>query len=134
MKQYLTNDEKLHNWLEQIELKDAIWKEVSDGIYQNKLQLTDPVLVNINHVRQLFRFYLIPLIREIEFKNDDEQTRSLRFLDPVIAAPHLDQFLEHFFAVQITKVSETGFQLRDPFLEDLFVLYDLFKSKIIIKL
>lgn len=108
---------------------DAFWKNRLDGIYEAKIELNDPVIVRINHLRQAVRFYLIPFLESALQAEPDAQQRIVKHLPFLFSDKKRDQFFNHFYGVIKSKEKEWNFEERDIFKVDELVLYDLYKVK-----
>jgi|GEM_PF-2142235 len=129
MDKLTSSQKKIEVWIEEIEARDDFWKGTSDQIYEQKLQLTDPSLIRINHLRQLFRFFLIPFLQSFLNSNQEDQRLLIKYMDPFISTKQFDLFLDHFYALRRPPEEPFEFRTRDPYIQDCFVLYDLFKAK-----
>lgn len=121
--------EQILQWLESIKELDAFWKSRADQIYERKLSLTDPIIVRINHLRQAFRFYLIPAFEQALATSFDQQAQFLKYMMPFTSHATLYQFLDHFYAIHWDDQENHQFCERDLFEQDVFLLYDLYKAK-----
>jgi|APSaa5957512622_1039677.scaffolds.fasta_scaffold25785_1 hypothetical protein len=115
--------------LQKMEDKDAYWKNIASNIYEAKLKLTDPTFVQINHVRQAIRYYLIPLLKKVLKEPEDKQKYFLKYYSFIFSEERMSQFFKHFYAVNETDDLEELFKKRDPFEQDALILYDLYKAK-----
>ena len=120
---------KIETCLEEMKSHDAYWKNRANQIYALKLDLTDPLFVNINHLRQGLRFYIIPALEKLLLDKTDRQKRFVKRLpflfDPVL----MHQFYKHFYSVVKNDAGEWIFVERDPYEQDKLILYDLHKVK-----
>ncbi|MFH2132310.1 MAG: hypothetical protein ABIK68_18175 [bacterium] len=120
---------KIESCLDQMRAHDNYWKLRANKIYDLKLKLTDPSLVSINHLRQGFRFYIIPALESLLLAKPDRQQRFVRHL-PFLFDPKLtQQFLKHFYGAVKNEAGEWDFEARDPYDQDKLILYDLHKVK-----
>lgn len=121
--------ETLTGWITKIKNWDSKLKEKSDLIYERKLSLTDPTVVRLNHVRQTFRFYLLPALEAILNTPQSEQVNFLKYMYPFSSEENLYRLLEHFYSIQIDVSEKISFLQRDEYEQDVFILYDLYKAK-----
>ncbi|NQU63536.1 MAG: hypothetical protein HQ517_04540, partial [SAR324 cluster bacterium] len=115
--------------LTEMRAHDAYWKKRASKIYDLKLELTDPLFVNINHLRQAFRFYIIPALEKLLLSQPERQERFVRQLPFLFDQELMSQFLKHFYSVVKNEAGEWLFKIRDPFEQDNLILYDLHKVK-----
>ncbi len=123
------NRPELESSLEFLRNFDSFWKGYVDKIYQAKMELTDPLLPKINHLRQSIRFYLIPALQSAIKLPGERQNVIVRQLPFLFSEKGLVRFFNHFYAVQ--RSEEKGWVLanRDPYKMDELVLFDLYKVK-----
>jgi hypothetical protein len=119
----------LKSCLETIKAHDKYWKKQAARIYELKLQLTDPLFVQINHLRQAFRFYVIPVLETVLEKPTAEQEAFVQFFPFLFAADGMKQFLKHYYAVIEKAPNDWVFEDRDAYRQDELLLYDLYKVK-----
>ena len=105
------------------------WKEKADRIYERKLSLTDPVVIRINHIRQSFHFYFIPAIEQAMNAPKDEQVQFVKCMSLFASEEKWDHFMKHFYAIDFEEQGDWSFLDRDAGDQDVFVLYDLYKTK-----
>jgi hypothetical protein len=122
----------IKQWIIEIKSRDIYWKSKADLIYEKKLSLTDPITIIVNNIRQALRFYIIPFLENALGEPIDKQNQIVKFLEVLGNMEKFDQFLEHFFQTIKTEATEWIFSIRDPYQHDCYVLYDLFKSKLLI--
>ncbi len=108
---------------------DTFWKKHLNGIYEAKIELSNPLIIRINHLRQAIRFYLIPFIQNAQKSQPDIQDRIVKHLPSLFSAEKREKFFHHFYGV--IKDEEKGwvYEERDAFEVDEIVLYDLYKVK-----
>lgn len=108
---------------------DSFWKGYVDKIYQARMELTDPLLPRINHLRQSIRFYMIPALQKIGNLPARLQQNHVRHLPFLFSEDQIIRFFNHFYAVK--KDEEKGWNLanRDPYRADELLLFDLYKVK-----
>lgn len=119
----------LMNCLEEMRSQDDYWKEKVSKIYELKLKLTDPKFVRINHLRQAFRFYIIPALETVINEDEERQKRFIRHLAFLFEPEKMQGFLAHFYRVVKNEEGEWDFEELDEFDQDKIVLYDLHKVK-----
>lgn len=115
--------------LEEMTAMDNYWKEQVSKIYELKLELTDPKFININHLRQAFRFYIIPALESVLNETEQKQEWFIRHLRFLFESEKMQQFLKHFYGVVKGEKGEWEFLDRDEYEQDKQVLYDLHKVK-----
>ncbi|MBU2513295.1 hypothetical protein KJ966_18295 [bacterium] len=108
---------------------DAFWKNQLAGIYEAKIELNNPLIVRINHLRQAIRFYLIPLIQNTQKNDTDVQNRTIKHLPVLFSSEKREKFFHHFYGVAKNEEKGWVFEKRDAFKVDELVLYDLYKVK-----
>jgi len=123
------NSAKIMTCLEDMRAFDDYWKEQVSKIYKLKLKLTDPKFVSINHLRQGFRFYIIPALESVLNEEPEIQARFIMHMKFLFEKPLMDQFLKHFYGVVKNESGEWEFLERDQYETDKFILYDLHKVK-----
>ncbi|MBF0350846.1 MAG: hypothetical protein HQM11_07420 [SAR324 cluster bacterium] len=116
-------------WIREIRNIDRFWKEKSDRIYEQKLQLTDHMLVRINHLRHAFRFYILPLLEQLKKTSEVSQQKFFRYHGAFVSEKSFHQFMRHLYAVECDREGDWFFINRDPYEQDIYVLYDLYKVK-----
>ncbi len=119
--------------LETIKKHDRYWKDEADKIYEHKLSLTDPRFTRINHLQQVFRFYLIPALESALKTSIWQQQRTLHYLPFFASEEKLNLFLKHFYSVGPQQENGWDFFDRDDFEQDKIILFDLLKIKRTIK-
>ncbi|MBF0279461.1 MAG: hypothetical protein HQM13_16810 [SAR324 cluster bacterium] len=119
----------LSAWCDRVKQQNGYWKNKGDQIYERKMILTDPAVIRINHIRQTFHFYLLPAIEQALKNSKEYQVQFVRFLKPVFSEENFTRFLGHFFAIQFEAEDRCSFQIREDWEQDVFVIYDLFKTK-----
>jgi len=122
-------EERLQASLQAMKAHDEYWKKRSSQIYELKLQLTDPLFVRINHLRQVFRFYIIPALETALQNPAGKQEQFVRFMPFLFDDDDFAQFLKHFYAVSREEKGEWEFKERDSYKQDELMLYDLYKVK-----
>jgi len=115
--------------IDDMTLLDNYWKEQVAKIYELKLSLTDPKFTNMNHLRQAFRFYIIPALETVLNEEEKKQERFVRHLRFLFDPEKTRQFLKHFYGVVKTEKGDWEFLKRDEYDQDRQVLYDLHKVK-----
>lgn len=120
---------KIETCLAEMRAHDGYWKKRSSQIYEMKLDLTDNLFVNINHLRQGFRFYIIPALEKLLLGPADRQERFVRHLPFLFDTDLMCRFLKHFYGAVKTEAGEWVFEERDPYEQDKLILYDLHKVK-----
>ncbi|MBT4643132.1 MAG: hypothetical protein HN580_16530 [Deltaproteobacteria bacterium] len=120
---------KIEACLEEMKAHDAYWKNRANQIYALKLDLTDPLFININHLRQGFRFYIIPALEKLLQDKPDRQSRFVRHLPFLFDQALMQQFLKHFYGVVKDEADKWEFEKRDVYEQDKLILYDLHKVK-----
>lgn len=108
---------------------DKYWKNQANGIYESKLKLTDPFFIQINHLRQAFRFYIIPALENILESPLESQLRFIQYQSFIFNDEGLEQFFGHFYSVFKNENNDWSFQKSNPYERDLLLLYDLYKVK-----
>ena len=121
--------EIIRGCLEEMVALDDYWKEQVGKIYELKLELTDPKFVSINHLRQAFRFYIIPALESVINENPETRDRFVRHLGFLFDSVKRQQFLKHFYGVVKNDKGEWEFLERDEYEQDKLILYDLHKVK-----
>ncbi len=121
--------EIIRGCLEEMRTLDDYWKEKVSKIYELKLELTDPKFISINHLRQAFRFYIIPALESILNEKPELQERFVKHLKFLFEPEMMQQFLKHFYSVVKGEKGEWEFQERDEYEQDKLILYDLHKVK-----
>ncbi len=124
-----TPDCQLQAWLQQVHQHDVFWKEKSDTIYERKLSLTDPKIVRINHIRQAFRFYIIPALEQALNASGADQAEFASYMESFFSETHFNQFLGHLYSVRKEPEGQWDFLEMDPFEQEASVLYDLYKAR-----
>lgn len=110
---------------------DGYWNNQLNQVYKAELELTDPLIIRTNHLRQAIRYYLIPAVQNAIDSPAAIQNRFVERLSFLFSEDRMAQFFRHFYAVVEDPETKDGwkFEDRDPFQEDLLVLYDLYKVK-----
>lgn len=123
------SSEIIRSSLEHMITLDDYWKEQVGKIYELKLKLTDPRFININHLRQAFRFYIIPSLETVLNESREKQEQMVRHLKFLFDKEKMQQFLKHFYGVVKGEKEEWEFLERDEYEQDKLILYDLHKIK-----
>ena len=120
---------EISSTLEFLRSYDAFWKSKLDGIYDKKIELENPLINRINHIRQAIRFYLIPVVQNTQLLEGELQTRNVKHLPAIFSEKKREKFFQHFYGVIPDEEQQWLFEDRDPFKIDEIVLYDLYKIK-----
>lgn len=120
---------KLNECLLKMKQYDKDWKNHANGIYEAKLKLTDPFFIEINHIRQALRFYIIPALEAILKSPIEKQLRFVQYQTFIFTDKGLEQFFRHFYSIFKDDNGEWSFQQTDSYEKDVLLLYDIYKVK-----
>ncbi|MBF0236261.1 MAG: hypothetical protein HQM12_01030 [SAR324 cluster bacterium] len=118
----------INDWLRFVQQQDDYWKQYAANVYKDTLNLLDPRILQVNHLREAFQYYIIPVLKKLLQQPENSSIEFFKSVPIFASKLRFFDFLAHFYDISPYPDS-ARIHIKDRYLRESYMLYDLFKAK-----